>query len=331
MKTVNVQLVKEEDMSKKSPDSKPRNRRKVHFDLPKSSSIDSEGEVNVGTVISPKNAIQLDQRKLSFQSSAKKDERKVHGTGNYVNGTLNFSMNDYMTKRTAKVETTVARKETRSKPILFRNQFTNDASAKSARKNCSIDQQYWDNAVGRRGILLHVSAENQQPNKIKFRTNKIRRYTSMLMKPTSYLKRSRSQLFQRSRSPSITPNKLELPTHVQLNKTPKTDLKSNPFEKFTYKLISIKKPDARMRTPAGGDESHAVDFDERALSIVENAFSQQHKLEQHCTSEHLSEILQMAHRWQSTTQMMPTSDNVSTRESSTSVEFCTLKKLDVKQ
>lgn len=325
--------MKEKNMPKKPEDSKPRDRRKVHFELVKSTSIDSDDE-HIST-INPKYAIQFDQCPPSKPSpiASKKDERKVHGTANYVNGTLNFSMNDYKTTIPIQIAPKVAKKDIQLKPILFRNQFTNDASAKNAQKNYTIDQQYWDNAVSRRGILLHVSAENQQSNNIKFRTNKLRRYTSMLLKPSKYLQRSKKRSFHNLRSSaSITSNKLELPTPEQLNKMHNTKLKSNSFDKFSYKLIKIKKPSTKKCSPVSDNELQASAFDERALSIVQNAFNeQQHELEQHCTSENLSEILQLAHRWQTTMETLPTRDIVSTRESSTSVGFCTLKKLDVKQ
>lgn len=262
-----------------------------------------------------------------------RDEKKVHGT-NYVNGTLNFSQIDYATLQSNNVQTSTLKKETKSTtPIIFRNQFTNDGSAKIVRKNCSIDQQYWENAVHRRGILLHVSSENQQPNNITFRTSRIRRYTSIIMGPSKYFKRSQNQLFNYPKK-KTSPNTLELPTQIVNQPVIKTNPKNqpieNPFEKFSYKLIPSKST-AEKRPDTNLHVSQQSNFDTRALSIVRSAFiNQQTELPQHCTSENLSEILQLAHRWQSTAQSMPESDNVSTRESSHSVEFCTLKKLDVK-
>lgn len=323
------------DMTKKPDDSKTRNGRKVRFELPKSSSIDSSNDgwsYGSGSVMR-RQTLPFDQHPKPFHKQTKPMETKVHGTANYVNGTLNFSTYDFGASSKRPIVLSRPKIQPESKPIIFRNELTNDASAKNARKNCSIDQQYWDNAVRKRGILIHVSADNQQSNHIKFRKNKIRRYTSIFMKPAHYLKRSQNRLFASTKATTSTPNTLELPTHDQLNKTPKTNLKTNAFEKFSYKLISIKKPTTKKRTQVNGDEPPASDdFDARALSIVQNAFyNQPDELEHQCTSKNLSEILQMAHRWQSTTQSLPTSDNVPTTESSTSVELCTLKKLDVKQ
>lgn len=299
-------------MSKKSENSKPKqNVRKVHFELPKADV----------------------QHRSKFTISTQRDEKKVHGTGNYVNGTLNFSTCEYTALLSNNSSTSTLKKETKSKPIIFRNQFTNDASAKNVRKNCSIDQKYWENAVHRRGILLHVSSDNQEANNITFHTSKMRRYTSILM-GSNYFKRSRNQLFNYSKKK--TSNTLQLPSNQKpFNKMPKEDLKSieNPYEKFSYKLIPSKSITKKKHEQTKNSiEPQPSEFNERALSIVRNAFNeQQNELPNHCTSENLSEILQLAHRWQSSTQSVRASDNVSTRESSSnSVEFCTLKKLDVK-
>lgn len=304
-----------------------RNVRKVRFELPSNFAFDNdENRAKCGAD---------SKRSDKFAIASKKEEKKVHGTGNYVNGTLNFSTTDYAAmQRNNDACNAIAPKETKTIPIMFRNQFTNDASAKNVRKNCSIDQQYWENAVHRRGILLHVSSDNQETNKITFHTSKVRRYTAIFRGPTNYFKRSRSQMLNNPKKKSS--NTLELPTNQSfINKTPKVDLKSmeNPFEKFSYKLIPTKPTNATMQTAShqNSNQPQPSDFDERALSIVRNAFNQQqNELPHHCSGENLSEILQLAHRWQQSTQSMPASDNVSTRQSSHSVEFCTLKKLDVK-
>ncbi|XP_055325516.1 uncharacterized protein LOC129579452 [Sitodiplosis mosellana] len=317
-------------MSKKSDYSIPkRNVRKVRFELPTNLAIDSDDNgTHFGATDSKKSDKFLQKYPSKFVATSKKDEKKVHGTGNYVNGTLSFSTTDYAAMQRNNVETcTATKKETKSIPIMFRNQFTNDASAKNARKNCSIDQQYWENAVHRRGILLHVSSDNQEANKITFRTSKMRRYTSIFMGSSKYFKRSRSQLLNYPKTKS--PNTLELPTNQPLKKEDFKPMETQ-FEKFSYKLIPTKSNAIKL-TQANSNEPQPSDFDVRALSIVRNAFNQQqNELPHHCTSENLSEILQLAHRWQSSSQSVPASDNVSTRESSHSVEFCTLKKLDVK-
>lgn len=347
-------------MPKKIDDPKPRTPRKVRFKLPTSLAIHNKNDVDgdedddgngngddddadddddsKNVAVKQKQLKKFDSHPAKLVSTSRRDERKVHGTANYVNGTLNFSTTDYPLMKTSRTNETptIPRKpkpkDIETKPILFRNQFTNDASAKNVRKNCSIDQQYWDNAVNRRGILLHVSAENQQANNIKFRTNKFRRYTSVLMRPSKYFQRSRNRLVNCSKTSSPFSNTLELPKGNQLNKKHKTNLKSrqNPFEKFSYKLVSLKSA-TRKRTQIKPCESQPSEFDERALSIVCDAFNNQIELEQHCTSENLSEILQLAHRWQSSTQSIATSDNIATRTTSDSVESCTLKKLDVKK
>lgn len=317
-----------QDMSKKSEYSMPkRNVRKVRFELPSNLAFDNDDNRKKCGVFDSK-------RSDKFAIASKKEEKKVHGTGNYVNGTLNFSTTDYaaMQRNNLDACNAIAKKETKTIPIMFRNQFTNDASAKNVRKNCSIDQQYWENAVHRRGILLHVSSDNQETNEITFHTSKMRRYTSIFRRPTNYFQRSRCQMLNNSNK--NTSNTLELPTNQSfINKTPKMDFKSmeNPFEKFSYKLIPTKTTNATMQTvpQKNSNQPQPSDFDVRALSIVRNAFYQQQtELRHHCSGENLSEILQLAHRWQQSTQ--PASDNVSTHESSHSVEFCTLKKLDVK-
>lgn len=393
-------------MAKNIDDSKLSYRRKVRFELPKS------GNSNQSSPSSPPVLITVTEHRPpttthSFHSATtKKHETKVHGTGNYVNGTLNWSTNDYSLMPPGKTQSKNSNNNShknnnnnnsdneciksevssRCKRIItFRNQLTNDASAKYARKNCSTDQQYWDNAISRRGILLHVSSENQSTDQIKFRNNRMHRYTSILMKPLpNSLRRTSSsssaaaghlRFFHRSKtSPINTSNTLELPTLAQqLNKMqPKPKLMRNPFERFSYKLISIKKPTS-MRTQVnviGGndddddDDSNnndllptmqsvsSVDFTERALSIVRQngcaLSNSQCELEHHCTSQNLSEILQNLNRWQCTTttatatavtaatttttpHTIPTNDNHLRGAFNHSVEFCTLKKLDVKQ
>lgn len=331
LKTVNIELGKT-DMTKKPTNiSNIRIGRKVRFELPKSSTIDHNNDDELSYIST---AVMRDQFSQvdPFDIQMKKDMRKVHGTANYVNGTLNFSTNDFTMRSTKTIQSVAAKNPPKLPPILFRNQLTNDASAKNARKNCSIDQQYWDNAVRKRGILLHVSVDNQQSEHIKFRKNKIQRYTSIFMKPSNYLKRSQNRVYDRTKTQlTSSSNTLELPTYKQVNKTTKTKLK-NPFDKFSYKLISIKKPTRKHAQVNGANKLQTVDnFDARATTIVQNAFNQPTELEHQCTSENLSEILQMAHRWQSTTHNLPNSDNESASKSSTSVEFRTLKKLGAKQ
>lgn len=318
-----------------------RNVRKVHFELPTTLAINGNGKCST---VNHKRFDKFDQHPNKFVITTKWDENKVHGTANYVNGTLNFTMADYekampnngnsvLSTTTTTNACTTKNKPIESRPIIFRNELTNDASAKNARKNCSIDQQYWDNAVVRRGILLHVSAENQEANNITFRKNKIRRYTSILMGPTNYFKRSRRQLLKNSKlKRSSSSNTLELPTNQPQRRKPAPKFKQSPFEKFSYKLFPIKSMQRKRAKVDNSNEAQpfATDFDERALSIVRNALSNRNELGHQCTSEQLSEILQLAHRWQPTTHSMHTSDNVSIPDFGNSVEFCTLKKLDVK-
>lgn len=373
-------------MAKNIDDLKLSYRRKVRFELPNTVSIDSTGSSNSSLPSSPVLITVTEHRPVSNVYSGttgpndKRNEIKVHGTGNYVNGTLNLTSNDItMMPPINKIQST----GTNSKPMVsselkaittFRNQFTNEASAKNVRKNCSIDQQYWDNAVHRRGILIHVSAENQSTNHIKFRNNKINRYASILMKPSNCLKRSSIspiRLFRRSKTSNNTSNTLELPTLAQQQQQQQQQsnkpqskqqiLKRNPFERFSYKLTSIKKPADRMRTQVNcmdndDDDEHDkntkpptvqsvkptssvdIDFDARALSIVKESCcalnKSQCEAEHHCSSQNLSEILQNLNRWQcmtTTAHTMPINDNQLRGAFNHSVEFCTLKKLDVKQ
>lgn len=316
------------DMSKKLEDFKTkRSPRKVHFELLSNVVIDSDDKT-----ANPRQSNKFEQTHSKFANQTTKDEKQVHGTGNYVNGTLNFS-SDYgmriQMRLPNQMNASNIKNQTDPRPIIFRNQLTNDASAKCARKNCSIDQQYWDNAVNRRGILLHVSSENQSSNNIKFNKSKMRRYTSILMGPSNYTKRTKSRLLKSSNTQS--PNVLELPANNQSDKKQNdhSHNSQNPFEKFSYKLISIKSA-TRKHTQSNSIQTQASKFDERAAAIERNACNNQMKLNNQCIGQNLSEILQLAHRWQSSAQSMSASDNVSTRESSSSVEFCTLKKLDVK-
>lgn len=369
-------------MAKNIDDSKLSYRRKVRFELPKLASFNSDngsgystGNSNQSSPSSPVMITVSEHRPTTNPfhiATTKRNEKKVHGTANYVNGTL--TTNDYSMLQPDKMQSNngndndnnasvKSEAPTRFKTITtFRNQLTNDASAKNARKNCSNDQQYWDNAVNRRGILLHVSSENQSTNQIKFRNNKFHRYASILMKPSNCLRRTSAaaqvRLFHRSK---VSSNTLELPTlaQQQLNKLqPKPKLKRNPFERFSYKLISIKKPaaagmHAQVNVVDDNDNDNdnnnnsndtapvsSIDFDKRALSIVQQDCcalnNSQCELEHHCTSQHLSEILQNLDRWQCTTtatatHTMPTNDNHLRGAFNHSVEFCTLKKLDVKQ
>lgn len=405
-KTVCVcKCVKEANkMAKNIDDSKLSYRRKVRFELPKSGNYNQLSPKSSPSSSSPSSSpssppvlITVTEHRpttmnsiYSATTTAKKNEPKVHGTGNYVNGTLNFSTNDFSRMLPGKTQQSNSKTTDESiksesastyyKRITFRNQLTNDASAKYARKNCSIDQQYWDNAINRRGILLHVSSENQSTNQIKFRNNRIHRYTSILLKPTQV------RFFHRSKASTLnTSNTLELPTLAQqMNKMqPKPKSKRNPFERFSYKLISIKKPNAKMRDHDDDDDEDSdddnnnnnnnddddrnnnnndspplmqpvssVDFNERALSIVQQNCcalnNSQCELVHHCTSQNLSEILQNLNRWQCTTMTttmpslpstppplphttLPTNDNHLRGAFNHSVEFCTLKKLDVKQ
>lgn len=285
-----------------------RSPRKVHFELVADDKTSKRSNI-------------FDQNLGRLAIQTKKD--LVHGT-NYVNGTLNL----IQTRLPSQVNTCNAKSETVTRPIIFRNQFTNDASAKCARKNSSIDKEYWDNAVNRRGILLHVSSENQPADNIKFNKSRMRRYTSILMGSSNYKKRPKSQLLKSPKEQS--PQLLELPPYVQLNKTQNDNANSeNPFKKFSYKLISIK-PAIRKPVESHPTKTQASEFDERASAIKCNAYNNHTELNHQCTGDNLSEILQLAHRWQSSAQSMPVSDNVSTCESSNSVEFCTLKKIDVK-
>lgn len=372
-------------MAKHIDDLKSSYRRKVRFELPNSVSIDSTANSNLSSPSPPVLITVTEHRPVSHLFSGakigdKRNEIKVHGTGNYVNGTLNLSSNDFNMMPINKTQSKPSNNQVNGKSVKspselktittfqLRNQFTNDASAKNVRKNCSIDQQYWDNAVHRRGILIHVSAENQSTNHINFRNNKLNRYTSILMRPSNCLKRSSIspiRLFRRSKTSSNTSNTLELPTLAQQQQSNKTQLKKQnfkrtPFERFSYKLTSIKKPADRMRTQVNFVDDHddddnnrikpptvqpvkpmscAVDFDERALSIVKQRCcalnSSQCEAEHHCTSQNLSEILQNLNRWQcmttATHTMPPTNDNQLRDAFNHSVEFCTLKKLDVKQ
>lgn len=349
MNVNNKFAVYSKDMPRKIDDLRLRTPRKVRFDLPTvfannkrddnddddndDDDNDKHGTLNLKSTHKLSNSFDRHPAKMGI--TTKRPEKKVHGTGNYVNGTLNFSTADYSMMMPVATRQTIQRQpDIERRPILLRNEFTNDASAKNVRKNCSIDQQYWDNAVNRRGILLHVSSENQQASNIKFRTNKFRRYTSALMGSSKYFKRSRNRLLNCSTTSPSFSNTLELPKLNQSNKKQKPHLKSskNPFEKFSYKLVNIKSA-ARKRAQVKPCETQSSDeFDERALTIVCNAFNNQTELGHQCASENLSEILQLAHRWQAdTTHSMLASDNESTaRESSNSVESCTLKKIDVK-
>lgn len=327
-------------MPKKIDDpKKTRTPRKVRFELNNDdddAEVEDDDDNNNRTyrIVVKQKQSHFDNYPVKLVNTPKKNEPKVHGTGNYVNGTLNFSTidyNNYVQPRT--IQTTTRKKEPKieTNPIHFRNQLTNDASAKNVRKNCSNDQKYWDNAVNRRGILLHVSSDNQQADKIKFHTNKFRRYTSVLMGPSKYFQRSRNRLLNCSKKSSTFSNTLELPKQNQLKKKKKSNSKysENPFEKFSYKLVSIK---SATKKRAQVKPCEPSEFDERALAIVCNAFNNQTELGPQCTSNNLSEILQLAHRWQSDAQPTPTSDNnnISTHESIKSVESCTLKKIDVK-
>lgn len=168
-------------MSKNSNNSKPQRQvRKVHFDLHTKLEIDNDDDEKYKTV-NQLQSNQFEQHPNKFVITARKDEKKVHGTANYVDGTLNFSTADYKTVVPNKVESCTTTKSTESSPIMFRNEFTNDTSAKNARKNCSIDQQ-GDNAVNRRRILVHMSSEHQEANNITFHKIWVRRYTSVLMR-----------------------------------------------------------------------------------------------------------------------------------------------------
>lgn len=271
---------------------------------------------------------------------------KVHGT-TYVNGTLNSPTSDYKSTLSSDPVTKIATPKPKLK-LIARNQLTNDGSAAIQLKKLSTDQQYWNNAVNRRGILLPVradSAKQSEKNVKSLRSGKLRNYTAILREPSNCLKRTRISLLGRPKSKHIkTPNTLALPV-IEKKKHQPTSNETDIFEKFSYKLADApqqsksKKHTLRLCFDfEGDDDDYLYELSERASSIIRTvdadiaalAGDEQQKLEQHCSSENLSEILQVAHRWQSSTNSTATSNKLMPHMHDALVEFCTLKKSEVK-
>lgn len=329
-------------MAKMTKDS--CNVRKVRFTLPdvQSSMIDSdECETNSIKQQQPQTKIKENSEQSKYMITTKKDENKVHGTARYINGTLNFTSTDYKTTIHADIDKNKEKitekvKLNKISTIISRNQFTNDGSAQTQRKRISSNQSYWDNAINQRGILLHVSHENfmESQAKKKFRKNRILRYTTVLTEPTNCFKKTKTRLMNHTRS-KLSPSKQQCNTlELPKENSPRTKSKQIKetkclFNKFSYKLITVKKKKhSPMPIPVNIDE-----LNERALSLVcKSVDCVEHELDHHCTSKQLSDIFEIAHRWQSTAKQQTTIDNSELlNESSTnSVEYCTLKKSDAK-
>lgn len=334
-----------EKMAKNGKNSPPTAMRKVRFVLPATDSLDSDSDDDVKCTADKKQPIKC-------VTQSKKDVSKVHGTARYVNGTLNFSNTDYKAilanealLANAVTPPITTKSKTNLISLISRHQFTNDGSATSQVKKISADQQYWNNAVNLRGILLPVSVENHTKSQKQFRRSRFDNCTAIMMKPTKYLTRTRSCLFGTKTKSNSTPNTLALPIASKKKPPPApTSIEHNLFEKFSYKLAGTPTPKLKKHSfsfcfdiDADADE-HLYELNERALHIIDTANAvtatedEQQKLEHHCTSENLNEILQIAHRWQSSTsettidcdKMMPHLQN------NDSVEFRTLKKSEVK-
>lgn len=180
-------------MKKNDGSPKQATTRKVRFDIPEKSSLCE----NSGTENNPRLCYKDNINQKDVLEIVKIDSSKVHGTANYVNGTLNFSMNDL--KREQPTDNNVS-----GTTIVCRNQLTNDGSTKALRKKYLLNPKKWHNPSSHRGILLNVN-EGLSTNR-----SKIRRCTG------NYFSRAREKLLTCSKTSSkSSSNGLTVPTEVR--------------------------------------------------------------------------------------------------------------------
>lgn len=274
--------------------------RKVHFaPLAKKKTYDNESSIY-------KQSHQNDN-KISLTRNY---TNKLHGTANYINGTLNFSSSDLKVGPILNQNKCNGTDMASDITIVCRNQLTNDGSTIPQQKKYSLNQNASHEKYSRCRILLNVQINNDNTDKCQG-TNKIRKFTS------NYFSRAKKRILNCSKRST---NSEDLFRIEYVDRT-KEDL-AKPFK---YRLVSIEPHKKEQRFNSEIQEK----TNQRSLIAIENAFNNQDKLNYRYSEKNLNEILALAHRWQSPRLSTPVIHLNSSRCCSL-VETCTSKNSDAK-